>query len=76
MARQLGMHVIELCCIRFFAVGLALGDVVHTDEDYFVDGVVQASGKANFSLSRATDGLAGLELTACRRQSWRAVEPL
>lgn len=43
-SRQLGPRRFELCCIPFFTYGLALGDVVETDDDFTVSGVVQPSG--------------------------------
>ncbi len=44
-ARQLQPYRFELCCIPFFTYGLALGDVVETDDDYTITGVVEPSGR-------------------------------
>ncbi|WP_083300712.1 DUF4265 domain-containing protein [Jeongeupia sp. USM3] len=39
---------VKLCCIPFFAYGLALGDVVEIDDDYVVSRVVQRSDQLTF----------------------------
>jgi Domain of unknown function (DUF4265) len=50
-ARRVAEHRFELCCIPFLAHGLALGDVVATDDDHVVTGVVEPSGRAVFRVS-------------------------
>ena len=47
-ARQLGERRFEICCIPFFVFDLALGDIVETDVDYTMSGVVEASGRFTF----------------------------
>lgn len=47
-ARQLDEHRFEICCIPFFVFDLALGDIVQTDVDYTMSGVVEASGRFTF----------------------------
>lgn len=47
-ARQVGPGRFELCCIPFFLYDIALGDVVETDDDYLVRGVVEPSGRFVF----------------------------
>ena len=47
-AKQLGEHRFEICCIPFFVFDLALGDIVLTDVDYTMSGVVEASGRFTF----------------------------
>jgi hypothetical protein len=44
-ARRVDERRFELCCIPFFSYGLALGDVVETDDDFNVIGVHEASGR-------------------------------
>jgi hypothetical protein len=50
-ARQIEKDVFEVCCIPFFAYGLALGDLVKTtiiDGDYIIDEVGE---KGTYDLS-------------------------
>ena len=47
-AKQLTEQAFELCCIPFFAYGLALGDVVETDAEYEVRRVTRPSGRSVF----------------------------
>lgn len=46
--RQVGNLQFEICCVPFFVYGMALGDVVETDDDYMSIGVVKASNRAVF----------------------------
>lgn len=46
--RQVGDLKFEICCIPFFVYGMALGDVVETDEDFMALGVVKAANRAVF----------------------------
>jgi hypothetical protein len=49
-ARKLSDHEFEICCIPFLTYGIALGDVVETDEDYNVQRVVRSSGRSVFRI--------------------------
>lgn len=53
-ARKVDGNRFELCCIPFFAYGLALGDIVETDsldsKKYVVTGVVSRSGRSTFRI--------------------------
>ena len=42
--RRVGEDLFELCCIPFFAYGMALDDVVRADPGYVVHSVVKPSG--------------------------------
>lgn len=51
-ARKVDSHSFELCCIPFFAYGMALGDVVETkrleSRNYVVNKVIRHSGRKTF----------------------------
>ena len=47
-ARRVGDRQFQVCCIPFASYELALGDVVETDDDYPVIGVLQVSGRYEF----------------------------
>lgn len=47
-ARKVDETHFQLCCIPFFAYGLALGDVVEVDADYLVRRVSEPSGRSVF----------------------------
>ena len=46
--RQVDDYRFELCCIPFFLYDVALGDVVETDVDYRLSGVLVPSGRFVF----------------------------
>jgi len=48
--RQIAGCQFEVCCIRFFAYDLALGDVVETDDNYLVQRVLEAPGRFVFRI--------------------------
>lgn len=50
-SEQLSTFRFRLCCIPFFAYGMALGDEVETDADYLVKRVVLPSGRFVFRVS-------------------------
>jgi hypothetical protein len=43
-ARRIKNNIFELCCIPLFSYGLALGDVVETDESFMIVRVIKKSG--------------------------------
>lgn len=43
-ARRLGEHTFEICCVPFFAYGMALGDVVETNGAHVIRRVINRSG--------------------------------
>lgn len=47
-ARQVSDRRFEICCIPFFLYDVALGDVVETDAEYDLAGVVERSGRFVF----------------------------
>jgi hypothetical protein len=53
-ARQIGENSFEICCIPFFAYGLALGDLVSTStlksEKYVIDKILEKSGHVTYRL--------------------------
>jgi hypothetical protein len=49
--RQLGPFVFELCCIPFLTYGLALGDIIATDEKYVFSGLVERKGRLVIRIS-------------------------
>jgi Domain of unknown function (DUF4265) len=59
-ARKVGDDIFEVCCIPFFAYGLALGDLVQTRNDpqaeYLVDKVLERKGHTTYRISfQSTD---------------------
>lgn len=49
-SRQISEVRFEICCIPFFVYDLSLGDVVETSEDYWVERVVEVSGRYVFRM--------------------------
>lgn len=53
-ARQLEENLFEICCIPFFAYGLALGDLVDTttqdDKEYSINKVLKKSGHTTYRI--------------------------
>src|SRR5947199_5228528 len=47
-AKKLSKNRYEICCIPFFLYDLALGDIVETNDDHDLVGVVQRSGRFVF----------------------------
>jgi len=59
-ARRIDENLFEVCCIPFFAYGVALGDFVRTRDDgvkkYIIDDVVKNNGHTTYRiLFRSTD---------------------
>ena len=46
--RQTSDRQFEVCCIPFFLYGVALGDIIETDESYNMIKVIKGSGRAVF----------------------------
>ncbi len=53
-ARQIEENIFEICCIPFFAYGLAIGDLVTTtpkeEKQYVIDKVIKKSGYQTFRI--------------------------
>ena len=53
-ARQIEENLFEICCIPFFAYGLALGDLVSTTtvrgEKYIIDKILKKSGHVTYRI--------------------------
>jgi hypothetical protein len=47
-ARHIGHQRFEICCIPFYLYDVSLGDVVETNADYYVERVVEVSGRYVF----------------------------
>jgi hypothetical protein len=55
-AHQIGPYRFELCCIPFMTYGLALGDVVSTDETFVIRAVVESRGRKVLRIWFKQDG--------------------
>lgn len=49
-ARQIEESVFEVCCIPFFAYGIALGDLVQTTSDYLINEVREKKGHLTYRM--------------------------
>lgn len=43
----------EVCCVPFFVYGIALGDIVHTDNEFTIDRVVKRCGHSTLRVAVA-----------------------
>lgn len=53
-ARQINENLFEICCVPFFAYGLALGDIINSkssdDKQYIVNEIVKKSGHTTYRI--------------------------
>src|SRR5687767_13716725 len=52
-ARRINENNFEVCCIPFFTYGIALGDVVETDDEFIVQAVVKKGGHKTLRMAVA-----------------------
>ena len=54
-ARKIGPTTFELCCVPFFAYGLALGDKVESNADFTIQKIVEKDGHKALRVAVAID---------------------